>query len=189
MSSYLTAAQQSQLGTPYGTLTVPQNDGTGHIYGAQLATDVPFGDLTHWLDGFGLEASGTLTRSAVYYAGNTQPVTVLGLAKWVQNYTLYYAYHGFEADVNLNSRTKALANIYGISETRILDMQRAQRWISAQVSYSFSKGPLKGLTLIASGWNLGNEVQEEYQNNDPRQVIRWEQYGRTLNVGFSYQFE
>ena len=68
-------------------------------------------------------------------------------------------------------------------------MQRAQRWISAQVSYSFHKGPLKGLTLIASGWNLGNEVQEEYQNNDPRQVIRWEQYGRTLNVGFSYQFE
>ncbi len=189
VSAYLTPAQQSQLGTPYGTLTVPQNDGAGHIYGAQLATDVPFGDLTHWLNGFGLEASGTLTRSAIYYAGNTQPVTVLGLAKWVQNYTLYYAYHGFEADVNLNSRTKALANIYGISETRILDMQRAQHWISAQVSYSFHTGPLEGLTLIASGWNLGNEVQEEYQNNDPRQVIRWEQYGRTLNVGFSYQFE
>ena len=189
VSSYLTPAQQSQLGTAYGTLTVPQNDGSGHIYGAQLATDVPLGDLTHWLNGFGVEASGTLTRSAIYYAGNTQPVTVLGLAKWVQNYTFYYAYRGFEADVNFNSRTKALANIYGISETRILDMQRAQHWISAQVSYSFSQGPLKGLTLIASGWNLGNEVQEEYQNNDPRQVIRWEQYGRTLNVGFSYQLE
>jgi iron complex outermembrane receptor protein len=188
-SSYLTAAQQQELGTTYGTLTIPNNDGSGHIYGAQLATNLPFGDLTHWLNGFGVEASGTLTHSAVYYAGNTQPVTVLGLAKWVENYTLYYAYRGFEADVNFNSRTKALADIYGISETRQEDMQRAQHWISAQVSYEFQGGALNGLTLIASGQNLGNEVQEEYQNNDPRQVIRWEEYGRTFNVGFSYRFE
>jgi len=188
-SSYLTAAQQQELGTTYGTLTIPNNDGTGHIYGAQLALNLPFGDLTQWLDGFGVEASGTLTHSAVYYAGNTQPVSVLGLAKWVQNYTLYYAYHGFEADVNFNSRTKALAEIYGISETRQEDMQRAQHWISAQVSYGFNRGMFKGLTLIASGQNLGNEVQEEYQGNDPQNVIRWEEYGRTFNVGFSYRFE
>jgi len=189
VDTYLTPAQQQELGTTYGTLTIPNNDGSGHIYGGQLAVNVPFGDLTHWLDGFGVEASGTLTHSAVYYAGNTQPTSVLGLAKWVQNYTLYYAYRGFEADVNFNSRTKALAEIYGISETRQADMQRAQHWISAQVSYGFNSGMLKGLTLIASGWNLGNEVQEEYQGNNPQNVIRWEQYGRTLNVGFSYRFE
>ncbi len=189
VSTYLTPAQQQDLGTTYGTLTIPNNDGSGHIYGAQLATNLPFGDLTHWLNGFGVEASGTLTHSAVYYAGNPQPVTVLGLAKWVQNYTLYYAYRGFEADVNFNSRTKALAEIYGISETRQADMQRAQHWISAQVSYEFNSGDLKGLTLIASGQNLGNEVQEEYQGTDPQNVIRWEQYGRTFNVGFSYRFE
>ena len=189
VDTYLTPAQQQELGTTYGTMTIPNNDGSGHIYGGQLAVNVPFGDLTHWLDGFGVEASGTLTHSAVYYAGNTQPTSVLGLAKWVQNYTLYYAYRGFEADVNFNSRTKALAEIYGISETRQADMQRAQHWISAQVSYGFNSGMLKGLTLIASGWNLGNEVQEEYQGNNPQNVIRWEQYGRTLNVGFSYRFE
>ena len=179
----------AQLGTTYGTLNIPQNDGAGHIYGAQLATNLPFGDLTHWLNGFGVEASGTLTRSAVYYPGNTQPVTIVGLAKWVENYTLYYAHSGFEADVNLNSRTSALATIFGISETRQEYMQRGQHWISAQVSYRFGRGTLKGLTLIASGQNLGNEVQEEYANNDPRQVIRWEQYGRTYQVGFSYKFQ
>ncbi len=189
VDTYLTPAQQQDLGTTYGTLTIPNNDGSGHIYGGQLATNLPFGDLTHWLGGFGVEASATLTHSTVYYAGDPQPVTVLGLAKWVQNYTLYYAYRGFQADVNFNSRTKALAEIYGISETRQADMQRAQHWISAQVSYEFSQGMLNGLTLIASGQNLGNEVQEEYQGNDPQNLIRWEEYGRTFNVGFSYRFD
>ena len=179
----------AQLGTTYGTLNIPQNNGSGHIYGAQLATNLPFGDLTPWLNGFGVEASGTLTRSAVYYPGNTQPVTIVGLSKWVENYTLYYAHSGFEADVGLSSKTAALATIFGISETRQEYMQRGQHWINAQVSYRFGRGMVKGLTLIASGQNLGNEVQEEYANNDPRQIIRWEQYGRTFNVGFSYKFQ
>lgn len=179
----------AQLGTTYGTLNIPQNNGSGHIYGAQLATNLPFGDLTPWLNGFGVEASGTLTRSAVYYPGNTQPVTIVGLSKWVENYTLYYAHSGFEADVGLSSKTAALATIFGISETRQEYMQRGQHWINAQVSYRFGRGMVKGLTVIASGQNLGNEVQEEYANNDPRQIIRWEQYGRTFNVGFSYKFQ
>ena len=187
VSGYLTAAQQQQLGTPYGSFTEPANDGTGHLYGVQLATNIPLGDLTQWLDGFGVEASANMTRSAVYYPGNSQPVTIDGLSKWVEHYTLYYAYRGFQAEASLDSRTSFVGRIFGISETRQENMHRGQHWISAQVSYAFDRGALNGLTLIASGQNLGNEVQEVYQNNDPRQIIRWEQYGRTFQVGFSYK--
>ncbi len=185
-SGYLTAAEQQQLGTTYGSFTEPANDGAGHLYGLQLATNIPLGDLTQWLNGFGVEASANMTRSALYYPGNSQPVTIDGLSKWVEHYTLYYAYRGFEAEASLDSRTSFLGRIYGISETRQENVHRGQHWISAQISYSFAQGALKGLTLIASGQNLGNEIQEVYQNSDPRQVIRWEQYGRTFQVGFSY---
>ncbi len=178
----------AQLGTTYGTLNIPQNNGTGHIYGAQLATNLPLGDLSPWLNGFGLMASGTLTRSSVVYAGSTLPQALDGLSKWVENYTLYYGRDGFEGEVNLSSKTKSLTRMYGISETRQYDTQAGQHWLNAQISYAFGSGMLRGLTLIASGYNLGNEVKKVYQNNDPRQIVLWEQYGRTYQLGFSYDF-
>ena len=182
-SGYLTPAQQAQLGTVYGAFTIPQNDGAGKVYGAQIATNVPL------IWGFGVLGSATLSKSAIYYSGSTTPVGVEGLAKWVQNYTLYYARDGFQANVNFNSRTHALASLFGISESRSVTEQRAQHWISAQVSYSFARGRLKGLTLIASGENLGNEPLVDYGNNDPRQITRFETYGRIFHVGFSYKLD
>jgi iron complex outermembrane receptor protein len=187
--AYLTPAEQQALGTPLGTFTVPQNQGTGKLYGAQLATNLPLGDVTPWLNGFGIQASANLTKSAIYYPGNTSPVAIDGLSKWVIHYGLYYGFRGFEANVGFDSRTSFLGRIFGLSETRQEDMINGQHYINAQVSYNFYRGSLKGLTLIASGYNLGNEVQESYQNNDPRQIIRWDQFGRTFQVGFSYKID
>ena len=189
VNSYLTASQQALLGTPLGTATVPANQGTGKLYGAQLATNVPLGDITHWLNGFGIQASANLTKSAIYYPGNTSPVAIDGLSKWVEHYGLYYGFGGLEAEVGFDSRTRFLGRIFGLSETRQEDMIKGQHYLDAQVSYEFYSGRLKGLTLIGSGTNLNNEVQETYQNGDPRQVIRWDQYGRTFQVGFSYNLD
>lgn len=182
-------AQKAALGTTYGLLTIPVNNGAGHVYGAQLETNIPLGILTHWLNGFGVEASGALTKSAVYYPNDPVPEPVEGLSKWVEHYTLYYGYRGFQAEAELDSWTSFEGRIFAISETRQLAMFRGQHWISAQVSYEFNRGLLKGLTLIAAGQNLGNEVQEVYNPGDPRQIIRWERYGRSFQVGFSYKFQ
>lgn len=182
-------AQEAALGTTYGLLTIPVNNGSGKVYGAQLETNIPLGDLTHWLNGFGVEASGALTKSAVYYPGELAPTPVEGLSKWVEHYTLYYGYRGFQAEAELDSWTSFQGRIFAISETRQLAMFRGQHWLSAQLSYEFSQGPLRGLTLIAAGQNLGNEVQEVYSPGDPRQIIRWERYGRSFQVGFSYDFQ
>lgn len=181
-------AQQAALGTTYGLMSIPANDGSGKVYGAQLDTNLPLGDVTHWLNGFGVEASGSLTKSAVYYPDSTAPVPIQGLSKWTEHYTLYYGLGGFQAEASFDTWTTFQGRIFAISESRQLAMFRGQHWISAQVSYDFNQGPLKGLTLIAAGQNLGNEIQEVYNPGDPRQVIRWEQYGRTFQVGFSYNF-
>jgi iron complex outermembrane receptor protein len=183
---YLSAAQQSQLGTTKGTLSAPDNSGSGHIEGAQLAVNIPLGDLTHWLNGWGVQASADRTLSSIFYPGNTQPITLAGLSKWVNNYTVYYAHGGFQASVNDTYRSSFLGRVYGISATRVEQDIKAQNWVSAQVSYEFSSGRLKGLTLVASGLNLGNQVQQTFQNKDPRQVLTWDRFGREFQVGFNY---
>lgn len=188
VSGYLTPQQQQQLGTVEGIMTIPQNDGAGHIEGEQFATNLPLGGLTHWLNGFGILASVDRTLSTVYYASNTARVTVPGLSKWVENYTLYYQRGGFQAEVNDNIRSSFLGEVFGLSATRIEQQFKGTAYVDAQLSYAFSSGPLQGLTLIATGSNLTNQGVQTYALPDPRQVLTWEQYDRLYTIGFSYQF-
>jgi iron complex outermembrane recepter protein len=188
VSSYLNAAQQKELGTTYGILNIPQNDGSGHMEGEQFATNLPLGDFTHWLNGFGVLASVDRTLSSVYYAGNPTAATVPGLSKWVENYTLYYQLGGFQASVDNSRRSSFLGEVFGLSATRIEQQVKATSTVDAQVSYAFGDGTLKGLTLIATGSNLTNDLFQTYQAPDPRQVLTWEEYGRLFTVGFSYNF-
>jgi len=188
-SGYLTAAQQAQLGTPLGILNIPQNNGAGHIEGEQFAANLPLGDLTHWLNGLGVTGSVDRTLSTIFYAGQTSPVTVPGLSKWVENFTVYYQYGGFQASVNDNIRSSFLGEVFGISSTRVEQVFKATASVDAQISYAISSGPLNGLTLIATGSNLNNNIMQTDENNDPRQVLTWERYPRLYTLGFSYTFE
>jgi iron complex outermembrane recepter protein len=189
VSGYLTPQQQAQLGTVYGIMTIPQNDGAGHIEGEQFATNLPLGAFTHWLNGFGILASVDRTLSTVYYASNTARVTVPGLSKWVENYTLYYQRGGFQAEVNDNIRSSFLGEVFGLSATRIEQQFKGTAYVDAQISYAFSSGLLNGLTLIATGSNLTNQGVQTYALPDPRQVLTWEQYDRLYTIGFSYSFQ
>jgi iron complex outermembrane receptor protein len=177
------------LGTKYGVMTIPQNNGQGKLYGYQLATNLPLGDFTHYLNGFGVLASVNRTQSSVFYTGNTAPVTISGLSKWVEDFTLYYELGGFQASVSDSIRSSFLGRVFGISASRVEQYQKGTANVYAQVSYAFTKGMLNGLTLIATGSNLTNQGLQTYQNNDPRQIQTWEEYPRLYTIGFSYNFQ
>jgi iron complex outermembrane receptor protein len=187
--AYLDATQQAQLGTPYGIVSGPTNDGHGYVKGAQVTLNLPFGLLAQSLDGFGVILTGNRTKSSLVYGDNPTPITVPGLSKWVANGTLYYQHEGFEARVSDSYRSDFLGEVSGISASRIEQDLRGGSTYDAQVSYTFDHGSLNGLTLIAQGSNLSNKIFSTYQNNDPRQVLIWERYGRTYSVGVSYKFQ
>ena len=185
----LTAAQQAQLGTTLGTVSGPTNDGHGQVKGVQVTLNLPFNLIAQPLDGFGMILTGNRTSSSLVFAGNSNPITVPGLSKWVANGTLYYQHNGFEARISDSYRSSFLGEVSGISASRIEQTIQGGSSYDAQVSYSFESGRLKGLTLIAQGSNLSNKTFITYQNNDPRQVLTWEEYGRRFDVGVSYKFQ
>ena len=187
--SYLTPAQQAQLGTTMGIVSGPTNDGHGYVKGAQVTLNLPASLITPALNGFGVILTGNRTKSSLVYAGNSNPITVPGLSKWVANGTLYYQHSGFEARVSDSYRSSFLGEVSGISASRIEQTLKGGSSFDAQVSYTFDQGPLNGLTLIAQGSNLSNKKFITYQNNDPRQVQNWESYGRRYEVGISYKFQ
>ncbi|HVU81278.1 MAG TPA: hypothetical protein VHD89_04655, partial [Rhodanobacteraceae bacterium] len=85
-------------------------------------------------------------------------------------------------------RTSFLGEVQGISATRILQTIKGGSTYDAQVSYTIPDGRMKGLTFLLQGSNLTNQRFITYQNNDPRQVLTWEEYGRRFEVGVSYKF-
>lgn len=187
--SYLTAAQQAQLGTPLGIVSGPTNDGHGYVKGAQVTLNLPASLISPALNGFGTIVTANRTKSSLVYAGNSNPITVPGLSKWVANATVYYQHNGFEARISDSYRSSYLGEVSGISASRIEQTLKGGSSYDAQVSYSFDHGPLNGLTVIAQGSNLSNKTFITYQNNDPRQVQNWESYGRRFELGVSYKFQ
>ncbi|HET6913254.1 MAG TPA: TonB-dependent receptor [Rhodanobacteraceae bacterium] len=181
--------QRKDLGTTLGIVSGPTNDGHGNVKGLQGVLNLPLEQVTPWLEGFGVVLSADYTDSAVVYAGNPQAITVPGLSKWVLNDTVYYQHDGFEARVSQNYRSSFLGEVQGISATRILQTIKGGNTYDAQVSYTMQDGPMKGLTFILQGSNLTNKIFTTYQNNDPRQVLTWEEYGRRYDVGVSYKFQ
>jgi iron complex outermembrane receptor protein len=185
----LTTAQLAQLGTTLGTVSGPTNDGHGYVKGAQVTLNMPFNLLTPALNGFGMILTGNRTKSSLVFAGNPDPITVPGLSKWVANGTLYYQHNGFEARVSDSYRSSFLGRVSGISASRIEQTIQGGSSYDAQVSYTFETGRLKGLTFVVQGSNLSNKTFVTYQNNDPRQVLTWERYGRRYDIGVSYKFQ
>lgn len=185
----LTPAQQAQLGTTQGIVSGPTNDGHGYVKGGQVTLNLPFNLVTPALDGFGAILTGNRTKSSLVFPGNSTPITVPGLSKWVANATLYYQHNGFEARVSDSYRSSFLGRVSGISASRIEQTIQGGSTYDAQVSYSFDSGSLKGLTFIVQGSNLSNKIFTTYQNNDPRQVLTWERYGRRYDIGVSYKFQ
>ncbi|WHZ20757.1 MAG: TonB-dependent receptor [Rhodanobacteraceae bacterium] len=191
VGAFLSPAQQQQLGTTYGIVSGPTNDGHGNVKGLQGTINLPFKVLTEVpvLSDFGVTLTGDRTLSSVVYAGNPQAITVPGLSKWVANATLYYQHNGFEARVSDSYRTSFLGEVQGISATRILQTIKGGSIYDAQVSYTIPEGMMKGLTILLQGSNLTNQRFITYQNNDPRQVLTYEEYGRRFELGVSYKFK
>lgn len=185
----LTPAQLAQLGTTQGIVSGPTNEGRGYVKGAQLTLNLPFNLIAQPLDGFGMILTGNRTKSSLVFPGNSDPITVPGLSKWVANGTLYYQHKGFEARVSDSYRSSFLGRVSGISASRIEQTIQGGSTYDAQVSYTFDSGTFKGLTLIAQGSNLSNKIFTTFQNNDPRQVLTWERYGRMYELGVSYKFQ
>ena len=165
-----------------------RNTGGGKIYGFEAATSLPFNTFSDTLDGFGVLLSGSYTKSSVRLGDDVPKTTLPGLSEWVVNSTLYYEKRGFQARVSGRYRSEFLAEVSGLSLVRDLVTAKSEFLVDAQIGYEFQEGTLKGLSILATGYNLTNEPFVTFQNGDERQIRDHQNYGRNYMLGFSYRF-
>ena len=187
----LTPAQQAivtanKLTT--GRVSAPANTGRGYLLGAEATLSLPFKALTPALDGFGIFVSGSYTESSIKLGANPTAITLPGLSKWVGSGTAYFEKYGFQARVSYRYRSSFLGEVAGLSAAPTYRQVQAEGILDAQIGYEFTSGPLKGLSLLAQAKNLTDRPFITYQNNDERQVIDYQRYGRDYYLGATFKF-
>jgi iron complex outermembrane receptor protein len=171
-----------------GFLSTPQNGEGGTISGAEFAVSVPFDLFWAPLEGFGMTFSASYTESDIIPNPGSPSTPLPGLSEKVGNLTFYYERNGFQARISDRYRSEFLGELSGVGTDRIQRMVDAESVVDAQIGYEFQSGRLEGLSLLAQVNNLTDEQFKTFENDDPRRVIDYQQYGRTFLVGINYRY-
>ena len=172
-----------------GLVSAPGNTGKGDIMGFEGTLSLPFSNFYRALDGFGFYGSVSYNKSSVIFASDPgNEITIPGLSKWVGSGELYYDKHGIQARVSYRFRSTFLGEVAGLSAAPTFRQVKAEGILDAQIGYEFQSGPLKGLSILAQAKNLTDRPFVTYQNNDKRQVIDYQRYGRDYYLGIAYKF-
>jgi iron complex outermembrane receptor protein len=174
---------------PQGTLNVPINGTGGSLYGVELATTLPFGEVIPALSGFGITGGVSYTATKIKPNPGGAAEDLPGYSKWVANGTMYYENGGFNIRGSVRYRSTFVGEVSGFAANRTRRRAAPETIIDAQIGYDFQPGSgLAGLSLYVQGQNLTEEPFVTYNPGDPRQVIDYQNYGRRFLAGFTYKF-
>lgn len=172
-----------------GVLNAPANGEGGTLKGIELAVSVPLDVLWEPLEGFGIQASYSDTKSQISPNGPGSSEPLPGLSKYVSNVTAYYENHGFSIRFSQRHRSAFRAETRGFGADLAYININAETVQDAQINYSFGEGTFENLTLFLQMSNIGDEPFTTSDAGDPAaRPVQYFEYGRTTLVGFSYKF-
>jgi iron complex outermembrane receptor protein len=172
-----------------GNLYQPLNGEGGKLEGYELAVSIPFELMWKPLEGFGIQASYSDTKSNIdarLSCGGCDQIP--GLSKYVSNITFYYERYGFATRVSQRKRSDFVGSIQGFGGVFSPELIEGDEVVDFQVSYSFGSGMLENLSVYFQVGNLTDEPFKTNQGGNPNQPNKYLEYGRTSLLGFSYKF-
>ncbi len=180
--------------TNFGSYSAPFNGSGGTMSGIELAVSLPFNLITPALNGFGIQASTSVTDSDIKIKDPDNsssigdgPITLPGLSKNVTNLTIYYEAGGFEARVSQRTRSDFIGEIGNFNGNRTLRYVVGESIVDAQIGYNFTQGAYKGLGLLLQVNNLGDTAYQTYAGTKDR-PLEYIKYGQTVLFGANYKF-
>jgi iron complex outermembrane recepter protein len=177
----------------FGPATIPLNGNGGRLDGVELSASLPGELFTHYLTGFGIQASYSWTDSSITIPGtvsgiNESNIPLPGLSKNVWQVTGYYERYGFSARIATRYRGKYIGEITDFAGDRSLEFVRQEQINDAQLSYEFQSGPATGLSILLQVNNFTNTPFIDYSGS-PQNVRDYETFGRDFFFGFNYKWQ
>jgi iron complex outermembrane receptor protein len=172
----------------FGIGKISANGSGGYIRGAEVAASLPLGAFTHVLEGFGLLVSASWNQSSISPDPGFK-TTVPGLSPRVINTTLFFERAGFSVRVSDRYRGGFVGEVPAYDSSLTIDDVHSENIVDAQVGYSFTNGPLNGLSVNLSGSNLTDQPFVYNQVGSPaKDIIKYEKYGAVYAVNVRYKF-
>ncbi len=173
-----------------GQYTAPYNGNGGTLKGAELSASLPLDLVWAPLEGFGIAASSTYTKSGIDIQQINETIGKIalpGLSKNVTNLTLYYEKSGFSTRISQRRRSDYVGEIGNFAGDRQLRYVVGENVTDFQLGFTFNQGTYKGLGFLVQVNNLNDSAYETYATSKDRQ-LEYAKYGRTLLVGANYKF-
>ncbi len=173
--------------TNIGIYTRPVNGAGGFMAGWELSASIPLDMFWAPLEGFGVQASYTDTRTSI------DPSllgfdSIPGFSRYTSNLTLYWERFGW--GVRATQRTRSTYVGEGINV--FLDPEyptiQSEKIVDFQLSYTVQSGAFKNLGFLLQAANLTDEPFRSTFNDDPLRPERFEDYGNNFLLGISYKF-
>ncbi len=163
--------------------------GDGKVDGVELQGSFPFRMVSDTLDGLGIIASATFLDGEINSEGGQ--LEIPGLSDESYSLTVFYEKGGFEFRVSERKRDEFLTEERGLSLALAPAIDEGAELWDAQIGYDFGAGgfdSLDGLRITLQGQNLTDEETVSFNNDDPRQVGKYQRFGANFLLGVNYEF-
>ncbi len=171
-----------------GTISSPANGDGGLIAGWEFSVSVPFDLLWEPLEGFGMQAHYTDTRTGISPNGPGTSEPLPGFSKYTSNVTLYWERFGWGVRASRRHRSEFVGEIQNVFLDRERVLINREAIVDLQVNYTFMDGPLKDLAFFFQINNLRDEPFSTTFDSDPLRPREYVEYGRNALLGVSYKF-
>lgn len=158
----------------------PTNGKGGYVRGAELTFQMPFTFLP--VEGFGVYSNYAFAESDIHeFAPTNNPLPMGGLAKDTATLDLWYSHNGFDARIGWKYHSAYTSSFeWEASKLSTLD---AELSVGASLSYDINEH----WNVKFQAYNLTNEPSRQYQNNEPANLYRYDDYGRSYLLDFTWK--
>ena len=168
----------SQQGTfdVYG----PANGKGGYVRGAEFTFQMPFNFLP--VEGFGVYSNYAFAQSDIHeFAPVGNPLPMGGLARDTATLDLWYSKNGLDARLGWKYHS-AYTSSFEWDASKLSTLQ-AELSLGFSLAYDINEH----WNVRFQAYNLTNEPAKFYQNNEPENLYRFDDYGRSYLVDLTWK--
>lgn len=163
-------------------ITGPFNGKGGNMEGLEFTLQSPFYFIPH-LEHFGIYSNLALADSDITeFSPTNHPLPMVGLAKVTSEVDLWYSQFGIDARLGFKHHSPYTV-IYGWDASKLVRLE-SENLLGFSASYQFNKH----FSVRFQANNLTNQISRYYWNNDPQQLARYDNYGRSYLLDFTYKY-
>jgi TonB-dependent receptor len=163
-------------------VTGPFNGKGGRMDGVEFTFQTPF-YFAPYLEHFGVYSNLALADSDIKeLAPSNNPLPMVGLARTTAELDLWYSQFGIDARLGYKYHS-ATTTIYGWDASQLTRLE-AESTLGFSASYVINRN----MSVRFQANNLTDQVARYYWNNDPNQLARYDRYGRSYLLDFTFKY-